>query len=245
MADAKITALPADTVMSNDDLLVKVDDPSGGAVTKKISWLNFVTAAMNSMGYSTVLGDIVDIKADIVDLVAKDVLLDADIAALVAVDASLQLDILALQTALNSLEYGQIYVHEGVGSQTLSSGAYSKITQFTANGLATANITPSHTTDQIVIGRTGIYLAHYSLSFGGTANVTWEFAPFLDGVEVENAETTSKITATGDKKCISAFGFIDVTSVPKYLDLRGEPDGASKSISVTNGNLILLRLGPT
>jgi len=45
MADTKISALPATTTISDDDLLCIVDDPSGVPITKKITVADFINTA--------------------------------------------------------------------------------------------------------------------------------------------------------------------------------------------------------
>lgn len=58
MADKKITELTALTSLSNDDLLVVVDDPAGTAVTKKITASNLKAGLIAE--------SIVDAKGDLI-----------------------------------------------------------------------------------------------------------------------------------------------------------------------------------
>lgn len=53
MADAKITALPALTTPSSDDVLVIVDDPSGSPVTDKITYANLFSNVGTVTGGTT------------------------------------------------------------------------------------------------------------------------------------------------------------------------------------------------
>jgi hypothetical protein len=64
MADKKITELTALTSLSNDDLLVVVDDPAGTAVTKKITASNLKSGL--------IADSIIDAKGDLIVGTAAD-----------------------------------------------------------------------------------------------------------------------------------------------------------------------------
>lgn len=58
MADKKITALTALTTLSDDDLFVVVDDPSGTPTSKKITAAN-VTSGLVAKSVVTTKGDLI------------------------------------------------------------------------------------------------------------------------------------------------------------------------------------------
>ncbi len=148
-----------------------------------------------------------------------------------------------VQNFLSALEYGELYVQDGSGSQTMSSGGYTKINQFLTNGLSSDHITPDHTSDVLTVSRTGVYSARFSISFTGTNGVVWDVALFLDGVEthieVEHTIVASVRISGG------AQGYLDVTGQPVDVDLRAKPDGASKDIEVLHASITLERIAGT
>jgi len=245
MADTKITGLAVDTAMSSDDLMHKVDDPSGSPVNKKIAWSNLITQIETDIGKATLVSDISDNTADIATNAADIATNVADIATNAADIATNAADIVTLQAAVANLDYGQIYIYANASGQSMSSGGYTKITQFTADGNSSANISVDYANDKITINRTGIYWFFWNLSFGGTGNVIWLIAPHIGGTLVQAAVGQRTIGTGGDVGNAGNYGIYDVTSQPVDLDLRAQPNGASKTITAAYGSLFCVRLAPT
>jgi len=149
-----------------------------------------------------------------------------------------------VQNLIGALEYGEMHAQNGVASQTLSSGSYTKVTQFLSNGLASDDVTPDHVNDKLTINRTGIYMVGLHVSFGGSGSVSWDVAVFQAGLET-HIEFERKLGATGDIGAGAAFGFLDITSAPTDLDIRAQPDGANKTFQVKHAQFLVLRLANT
>jgi hypothetical protein len=149
-----------------------------------------------------------------------------------------------LQNLLGSLEYGGLAVKGGSGSQTLSTGTPSKITQFTNARFSTDDITPDPANDKIIIGRTGLYYVGFHCSFSGTGNVTWDVYIYLNGLQQFGA-FERKLGVGGDVGNASAFDVVDVTSAPWDIDLRAEPDGVNEDFDVVHAGIFVFRLGAT
>jgi len=75
-------------------------------------------------------------------------------------------DITAIQADIDATAYGEVYAYETNTTITISgTGIANKVqvTAFTVNGPSN-NTTPDHTSDHIVVGRTGTYLIDVSLT---------------------------------------------------------------------------------
>jgi hypothetical protein len=67
-------------------------------------------------------------------------------------------------TNLPTVAAGGIYVEHGVAAQALTANTPAKITGFTNDMDSTANITPAHASDQITVGRAGLYKIFWQIS---------------------------------------------------------------------------------
>jgi len=245
MADLKITDLPVATVMSSDDLLHKVDDPSGSPTNQKIAWSNLITQIETDISKATLEADITQNAADIAANAADIATAEADILTNAGDIATNAAAIAANAASIGNLQYGQLYIHDGVGSNVASNGAYTKLTQWTNVGISSANVTPDVANDKITISETGIYIVSWQLSLQSSNNVIWEITIFLGGVHQDWCEAQRFVGTGTDTGSMAAMGILDITSVPADIDLRVEPDGASKTISILQGQLVVHRIGDT
>lgn len=238
MADTKMTALPVATSMSSDDLMHKVDDPSGSPANQKIAWSNLITQIETDIGKAAILADITAAEADI-DAAEADILTNAgDIATNAAA-------ITVLQGQVGNLEYGQIYADGNTVGQTLNTGSYTKLTQFTDDGLESANITVSAANNKITIERTGIYLIIWHIGFSGDPLVEWLLAPFVDGTRMAAGTIKCTIRSSSDIEGSSGFAIYDATTQPLDVDLRAQPDTNGEEIVLEYGTLFLERIADT
>jgi len=147
----------------------------------------------------------------------------------------------------SGLPYGGIHVHDASAAQTVPTGAtYTKLTHYADNDLA-LNVTPDAANDKITITKAGVYLLNCSLNFSDdTNNVEWRIAPFLNAVEQDHIHVVRKIGTAGDVGSASMTGFIDVTTVPWDLDIRGRHDkGGNIDIIVEYSNFNVTMVGGT
>jgi len=150
-------------------------------------------------------------------------------------------------TNIQSGSFAGIHVHDASTAQSIATGAtYTKSTAFTDND-ASNDCTADATNDKITITRTGIYRVASQVSFSsGTANVVFECAAFLNGVEQDQAHWQLKVSSSGDVGSAGFTGIIDVTTAPWDLDLRFAHDnGGAVNATVTYAQLNVQRLGDT
>jgi hypothetical protein len=123
--------------------------------------------------------------------------------------------------------YGGIHVHDNSVSQSIPNGAgYEKIINFADNDPSN-NTTPDATNDQITIGISGVYKLDSSFSFSsGTANVIWQIAFFLDGVEVDSIHLERKTSSSGDVGSASCSGLLQINA-GQVIDIRASHDNGS------------------
>jgi hypothetical protein len=143
--------------------------------------------------------------------------------------------------------YAEIYVADSSATQSIATGStYVKCTLFTTNGLSN-NCTADVSNDKITITKAGIYSVSGSFHFiSGTANVVWNGAAFLDGVEQSQVHWKRKASTATDDGSTSFTGFVDVTSVPVDLDFRLRHDnGGSVDFELSYGNLNVQYVGDT
>ena len=143
--------------------------------------------------------------------------------------------------------FAEIYVADATASQAIATGTtYTKLTTFTTNGQS-SNCTSDATNDKITVTKTGRYLVTCSINASsGTANSTFKFAAFLNGVEQSNIHAHRKYAAAGDNGSCSISGIIDVTTANWDLDIRARHDvGSSVDLTTTYMNLKVIYLGET
>jgi len=156
-----------------------------------------------------------------------------------------------IRARLEALEdndgYAEIYVASGTSAQSIPTGAtYTKLTGFDTNGLS-KRCTADVANDKIVFTRTGVYLVTCSMSASsGTANTTFRFSAFLNGVEQNKIHTKRKFTTVDDVGASSLSGLVDVTTSGWALDLRAAHDGGlAVNLTPVYMNLSVVYVGET
>ena len=147
----------------------------------------------------------------------------------------------------SGLPYAEIYLADGSTAQAIATGAgYTKLTGYATDGLSN-NATSAVASDKITITVAGVYKVDASISASsGTANVTFRYAVFLNGVEQNAIHAYRKYAASGDNGANSMTGYIDVTTVPWDLDVRARHDnGGSINLTPTYMNLNVSMVGGT
>lgn len=153
-----------------------------------------------------------------------------------------QFSVATVSEEVENLEHGSIYADNGSGSQTLSSGSFSKITQFMSNGLSSANVAVDKDNNQITLNQTGIWEIFVSGSYSGTGSTSWHVHAHVDGVNQVNIGWNRRLGTGGDVGAGSDRGSIQVNSTGVVIDVRAEPDGASKDIDFVMLKLYVLRI---
>lgn len=137
--------------------------------------------------------------------------------------------------------YGEIYVANAAIAQA-TGVAPAKLTAFDTNGLGVGT-TPDHTQDRITIPTpesAGVYLGIVQLAYTGTANTTFDFEIYLNGVGT-GRKFTRRLGAAADIGSGSVFGLVTLASLDFVEVWVSTPAGAA-SITVEDGQLILVRV---
>lgn len=141
--------------------------------------------------------------------------------------------------------FGDIHVHDGVAAQSILTGAtYTKLTSFADNG-ESLNCTPDATNNRIILDDIGCYYISASINgFSGTANVTFKFSVFLDGVEQNQIHGHRKYSVASDYGSTSISGFIISNTKGAVLDVRARHDNIGNiDFTVSYMNLSTLYAG--
>jgi hypothetical protein len=142
----------------------------------------------------------------------------------------------------SSAVYGEIYVDDGVASQTLTTAnTFYKITQFLLNG-ASRETTNDAANDKIIILKTGKYQIKLSLSFGGSVSTVYHFKIYKNGVAQTNLAVQRDIGTATTEGAISISGFCDI-SANDYIELYASSNGASKVCDIGHANLSITSIG--
>jgi hypothetical protein len=161
-----------------------------------------------------------------------------------AVDSAVSGTVFVWPTVRDVHSYGDIHVHDNSTAQSIPNGAtYTKLTALD-DSHSSYDCTSVPASSKITITRKGAYKVNASVSgYPGTANVTFEYAVFLGGVEQDQVHSEVKLGNANDRASTSMTGFIEVTSVPVDLDLRARhDDGAAVDFTYTYGSLNIVRM---
>lgn len=127
------------------------------------------------------------------------------------------------------------------GGQTIGT-TYTKLTQFQSNTISSSGLTPAHGNDNITVVKGGVFVVLIGISFSGSNNSTWTGSVFVDDVDEDIACFERKLSTNGDVGKIGSIGIITLAD-GEVLDYRVKADAADKTIIVTTGSLILIRIG--
>lgn len=138
-------------------------------------------------------------------------------------------------------EYGEISIQAASTAQTGISTTPAKVTGWNTNGQSDG-MTPDHATDNdISVSVAGLVLVMFSISFTGTASTKFSFEVYKNtAAQGQVAEIT--LNATPDGACVSGFALVSVAAGDN-LELYVYADGASKSITPTEGQFVARRIG--
>lgn len=140
-------------------------------------------------------------------------------------------------------QFGSIFTDDGSDSQTISSGTFGKITQFLDNGISSDNVVPDAVNNKITLNQTGVWCAFMSASYAGSANTIWDIHVFVDGVKLPEIGYKRKLSAAaGDIGAGADRCQFRISSTGIDVDIRAEPDGASKDIDINMIKLLVERV---
>jgi len=153
-----------------------------------------------------------------------------------------------IQTQLDnkaSIAYAEIYVEDGSTAQTIPTGtAYTQITAYKTNGLSN-NCIADADENRISITVIGKYKVSYTASYTSSVNnVTFRGTVFANNDEIGNIHSGGQMGLIGALRSTACHGFINVTSVPTYIDVRVRHDnGGNVGITHVYANLSVERIG--
>lgn len=146
----------------------------------------------------------------------------------------------------SGLAFGEIYVHENSGADTVATATTTQVTRFNQNGLSNA-MTPSHSQDHITVDNAGKYLCTVSISFSGTGSVDWTFHVYKNNgtTKFDNVHTNRKLGAGGDIGSASMSGIIDLAENDTVELWMEHAEGVNKNITIQDCTLSLVQIGGT
>lgn len=139
-------------------------------------------------------------------------------------------EFLARETEVGDTDMaGGICVHNGSAQQTGIDTDFAVVTGFAA-GRVLHGIEADSTNNRIVFLESATVIINFHISFSGTASTEYDFAGFLDGVEVTGLGLRREI---GTAPAIADAGFNDTIRVleGQVLDVRVKADGSAKTIT--------------
>lgn len=139
------------------------------------------------------------------------------------------------------LEYGTVYVDEGVTAQTGIGTSIVLLENFATNGPSSGSVTPDFANNKITLTNAGDYLVLGVLSFSGTNNAEFHFHAYLDAVKQPQIGTRRKIGAGGDIGSASMAGIVSVTA-GQEVTVRVNASASGKSLTLDVASVIVLRV---
>ena len=140
--------------------------------------------------------------------------------------------------------FAEIYVYNNSTAQSIPTGTtYTKIDQFTANGLS-SNAIADYANNKIVLTKAGKYKVSGTVSMSSdTNNVVFDVAGFLSGVIQSQLHLKRKVATAGDVGDTMVSGCITALANDE-LDLRVITDNAGAvGLTILYGNLNVEYLG--
>ena len=144
--------------------------------------------------------------------------------------------------------YGQIYTHEGVGTQAVVDGVPELMTQWESDGISSSGISPDQANNKISLTEAGTYLITIDASFSGTNSSNWIISARsnVDGggaAEILGAHIERKLGTGGDTGAtsLSVLYTLDEGSTAE-IETWIEGDGANNFV-LTFGGMSVVALG--
>jgi hypothetical protein len=144
---------------------------------------------------------------------------------------------------VSGLRYGGISVTGGAAATSLTTqNQWYQILSFTADDSA-AGVTPDHTNDHLTIDTTGVYLVTLSIAFSGSASQNYEVQVQKNngGTALTNLTLSRTLGAGGDVGSASISGLASLTAADTLEVWVRCTTGASKSVTVQEANLAVVR----
>lgn len=134
--------------------------------------------------------------------------------------------------------WGEVSVNAGAGSQVLVAATWTKVSQFTANGISKAT-TPDHTNDRVRVTNAGTYLATFSVSFTTASTaVAMEFGLYYNGALVQaRANTWSEGSNVAH---VAASGLVTATAGTDFELYMRSP--STPTVVITEAVLSVVRI---
>ena len=117
---------------------------------------------------------------------------------------------------LLKMPHGQIYAPDVSSSQALAATTWTKVDQFTVDGLG-SNVTRDHANDKLIPLRTGRHFVSFKCSFEGDVGTIFKFAVHLNGV-LQAAVRDQAKPGAGGWATVSAQGVVQVATASVDLD---------------------------
>jgi len=140
--------------------------------------------------------------------------------------------------------WGEIYTYTGTSTMTgLTQDVYTMITGSFQNYKLQSNgyIVNQPTVDRIIVNAVGTYMLDWGVSFLGSSDITYVFAPHMNTGTVVQAVATVKPYASGSVVSLHSGGIINVTAMNTQIDLRVAP-GQTGWMRFIAGQLVVRRI---
>lgn len=137
--------------------------------------------------------------------------------------------------------YGIIYTSGGSTPQTGVTTTYTKLLEWTGNGLFN-NTRPDYVNDQILLEHRedGVYLVFVQVAFSGAAASTYEFDIYIDGVATPY--DTKRLTSSTDTGSCSIVGIVNIKGGDAVEVFVKSDSGPGVSLTVAEAQLAIYRI---
>ncbi len=150
-----------------------------------------------------------------------------------------------IRNVLTSIfQYGEIEMPASAvptAGQTIGT-SYVKVNQFTKDLESSAFVTPDFANDHIHILKGGEFIAFIGMSFSGSNNSVWTGSLHINGGDADEANFERKLSASGDVGKVGSMGIFTAED-GDIITYDVKADAAGKTFVMTNGSLILFRIG--
>ncbi len=147
-----------------------------------------------------------------------------------------------IETLLGLQEFGELVVTGGSSGQT-SIATLTQVNQFTADGQASANITPAHGSDNITIGKTGRYRVSFYATFTADSGTEVTLSIYYNGSAVSPALKAVEQVPDGNEHTVAFEGIVNIATASNTLDVRASLSDAAHTLTLIEARLSVHRIG--